>query len=958
MAEARGRRIAWFLHHAALRRRPGRGRHGLLVREARAAGAFARPHRGVIASPSSRPATFTDRTTARSGRRRFVWGASSGFVVGPAMQPAMAGESRLGAVVYRLRGSEVEVEIRRRRRLDRRYRIDDVIHEVYPPRRRRPEIAAAGANRGGRRASVYRKVVRRDAGARRHRPRRRGRRVPDPGRPVRLRQVDPDPHHRRPREPQDRRLGPDRRRADRPSAAARAARRDGVPELRALPAHDGAGEHRACRSTMSRLSPVGAPAPREAPVGAAPARSCARSSARCEAVARSSSSSALLDRRPAQLSGGQRQRVALGRAMVRHPDVFLMDEPLSNLDAKLRVHMRTELAELHERLGATFIYVTHDQVEAMTMSDRVAMMDAGRHPPARHAGRALRSARPNVKVAQFIGSPAINLLPGTGRRGRRGRAARPPAAARGRACRRASPVTHRHPARGDRARDPRRGGLRPRCLAARRACAAARTSAPSTSSTSTSPGARRLAPIVGRVAGSSCALPADGQVDARLRRRRLPPLRRRRASASQHGARTQAKPQAREPARRASSGTDALMDVGAPLAPAASAARAQHLDRDADRHRLRAAGLRPAPPHQSAAAVAVLFYLSFTDYELGALDAALRRARQLRQGDADPVFRRSLSNTLLYVAIVLPGAVVLGAPDRVLVHGRKRTRSLLRGRLLPAGHLDADRHGDRVAVPAPSAARPGQRASCAGSASARSPSSASRRLVSADARRDRHLAARSASTWCCSSPACRPSRATSTRRRRSTAAPSGIDRFLTITWPLLGPTTMFVIVTTSITAFKVFDTVAVMTRGGPMGSSEVLLYDDLPRRLSVLPHRLRRGADRDLPRLHPRLLGRPDLRPRPAGALLMGAAASSPAVRRGDRGSGPAPRRVACSSSTRSCSPARSSCCCRSSGCWSPRSSRRPRSSAPTSRLWPKQFYGVENYDLRARPARRCCASR
>ncbi len=119
----------------------------------------------------------------------------------------------------------------------------------------------------------------------------------------------------------------------------------------------------------------------------------------------------LLERRPAQLSGGQRQRVALGRAMVRHPDVFLMDEPLSNLDAKLRVHMRSELAELHARLQSTFIYVTHDQVEAMTMSDRVAMMDAGRilqlgTPSALYA-------RPtNLKVAQFIGSPAINVLPG------------------------------------------------------------------------------------------------------------------------------------------------------------------------------------------------------------------------------------------------------------------------------------------------------------------------------------------------------------------------------------------------------------------------------------------------------------------------------------------------------------------------------------------------------------------
>jgi multiple sugar transport system ATP-binding protein len=119
---------------------------------------------------------------------------------------------------------------------------------------------------------------------------------------------------------------------------------------------------------------------------------------------------ALLDRRPAKLSGGQRQRVALGRAMVRQPAVFLMDEPLSNLDAKLRVHMRTELAELHDRLGATFIYVTHDQVEAMTMSDRVAMMDEGRI--VQFGTPAELYERPaDVKVASFIGSPAINLLP-------------------------------------------------------------------------------------------------------------------------------------------------------------------------------------------------------------------------------------------------------------------------------------------------------------------------------------------------------------------------------------------------------------------------------------------------------------------------------------------------------------------------------------------------------------------
>ncbi len=118
----------------------------------------------------------------------------------------------------------------------------------------------------------------------------------------------------------------------------------------------------------------------------------------------------LLERKPAQLSGGQRQRVALGRAMVRHPAAFLMDEPLSNLDAKLREHMRTEIAQLHQQLAATFIYVTHDQAEAMTMSDRIAvMMD----------GEILQVAGPDViyadpvdlRVAEFIGSPKINVVP-------------------------------------------------------------------------------------------------------------------------------------------------------------------------------------------------------------------------------------------------------------------------------------------------------------------------------------------------------------------------------------------------------------------------------------------------------------------------------------------------------------------------------------------------------------------
>ncbi|RUV31743.1 ABC transporter ATP-binding protein [Mesorhizobium sp. M5C.F.Ca.IN.020.32.2.1] len=117
----------------------------------------------------------------------------------------------------------------------------------------------------------------------------------------------------------------------------------------------------------------------------------------------------LLTRKPGQLSGGQRQRVAVGRAMVRQPAVFLMDEPLSNLDAKLRVQMRAEIKELHKRLGVTFVYVTHDQSEAMTMSDRVAVMLDGEllqvAPP-----QEIYADPDDRRVAEFIGSPKINML--------------------------------------------------------------------------------------------------------------------------------------------------------------------------------------------------------------------------------------------------------------------------------------------------------------------------------------------------------------------------------------------------------------------------------------------------------------------------------------------------------------------------------------------------------------------
>jgi multiple sugar transport system ATP-binding protein len=117
----------------------------------------------------------------------------------------------------------------------------------------------------------------------------------------------------------------------------------------------------------------------------------------------------LLDRRPAALSGGQRQRVAMGRAIVREPKAFLMDEPLSNLDAKLRVSMRAQLAALHARLGTTTIYVTHDQVEAMTLGHRVAVMRDGRILQI-DAPHALYARPANLFVAAFIGSPAMNLV--------------------------------------------------------------------------------------------------------------------------------------------------------------------------------------------------------------------------------------------------------------------------------------------------------------------------------------------------------------------------------------------------------------------------------------------------------------------------------------------------------------------------------------------------------------------
>ena len=127
---------------------------------------------------------------------------------------------------------------------------------------------------------------------------------------------------------------------------------------------------------------------------------------------RSSASSSCSHRYPRQLSGGQRQRVAMGRAIVRNPQVFLFDEPLSNLDAKLRVQMRAEIKELHQRLKITTVYVTHDQIEAMTMADKIVVMNNGNieqvGPPLD-----LYDRPANLFVAGFIGSPAMNMVKGT-----------------------------------------------------------------------------------------------------------------------------------------------------------------------------------------------------------------------------------------------------------------------------------------------------------------------------------------------------------------------------------------------------------------------------------------------------------------------------------------------------------------------------------------------------------------
>lgn len=178
----------------------------------------------------------------------------------------------------------------------------------------------------------------------------------------------------------------------------------------ALYPHMSVGENMAMPLVMARL-PLYARLPGMRSVTPIGRRTQLEIHAEVEKVAKQLRIDHLLERKPAQLSGGQRQRVALGRALVRNPQVFLMDEPLSNLDAKLRVQVRAEITELHAASGLTFVYVTHDQVEAMTMSDRVALLQTG-HLLQVGAPNVLYSDPANLDVARFIGSPEINIAAG------------------------------------------------------------------------------------------------------------------------------------------------------------------------------------------------------------------------------------------------------------------------------------------------------------------------------------------------------------------------------------------------------------------------------------------------------------------------------------------------------------------------------------------------------------------
>ena len=237
--------------------------------------------------------------------------------------------------------------------------------------------------------------------------------------------------------------------------AGRARRRDGVPELRALSAHDGRAEHRL-------------PAEDGRHAGGA------RSSARSPTPPRRSTSATCWQRTPGQLSGGQQQRCALARAIVRQPRLFLLDEPLSNLDAKLRLETRLGLHKLQRSLGATTVYVTHDQEEAMTLADRIAVFMDGRIVQV-GTPREIFATPQTVAVAGFIGTPPMNLLPATWRRRDVGSASARRAAGVGRGDRR------QRRARGDARRAPRRPAHRADA-ACRRRSSASRTSATAASS--------------------------------------------------------------------------------------------------------------------------------------------------------------------------------------------------------------------------------------------------------------------------------------------------------------------------------------------------------------------------------------------------------------------------------------------------------------------------------------------
>ena len=292
----------------------------------------------------------------------------------------------------------------------------------------RPSVAEIVLDR------VSKAFARRRRRRRRRLARDRERRVPRARRPVGLRQVHAPADDRRARG-RHRRRDPDRRpRRDR-AAAARARHRDGLPELRALPAHD------ACARTSATASRCGR-------------RRRPRSRSASTQVAELLGLEQLLDRRPAALSGGQRQRVAMGRAIVREPKAFLMDEPLSNLDAKLRVSMRAQLAALHARLGDDDD-LRHARPGRGDDARPPRRGDARRADPAgRHAAGALRRAREPLRrrVHRLAGDEP--------RRGRRRATARSRSAATGSrspaAPSRAGPRDRRHPARGVRGRGVRR----------------------------------------------------------------------------------------------------------------------------------------------------------------------------------------------------------------------------------------------------------------------------------------------------------------------------------------------------------------------------------------------------------------------------------------------------------------------------------------------------------------------